>query len=106
MDNQEFQEIVLEELRGLREDIQQLENSHESIEEMLKNLELIQQKLANRLEQLEKKIDEIYEETVHLNELGKKVNDEFHKLSETQKSITEVVEEHEIEISTLRRKSL
>ncbi len=106
MDNQEFQEIVLEELRGLREDILQLENSHESIEEMLKNLELIQQKLANRLEQFEKKIDEIYEETVQLNELGKNINDEFHKLSETQKSITEVVEEHEIEISTLRRKSL
>lgn len=76
MTNEEFQKLVLEELKDLKEG-------------------------QNRIE---KKLDAVYDQTAILTEFRTEANMKLDSIIEDNKSIHEVLGEHEIAIRTIKRK--
>lgn len=118
MSNEEFQRVVLEELRGIKSDINGLKEGQKSLEEGQKRLEAGQGKLEVRMEKLEarmenleerqgkfeRKLNAVYEQTAQLIEFRSEVNSKLDNIIEDNKSIHEILGEHEVSIRTLRRK--
>ncbi|PYG87442.1 hypothetical protein LY28_02112 [Ruminiclostridium sufflavum DSM 19573] len=118
MTNEEFQNLVLEELRsikidirGLKEGQRKLEQGQSSLEEGQRKLEQGQSSLEEgqrKLEQgqkrLENKLDAVYNQTADLTEFRTEANMKLDSIIENNKSIHEMLGEHEISIRTLRRK--
>jgi len=115
MNSENFQKVVLEELRALREGQTKLEEGQSKLEQGQAKLEQGQAKLEQsqaKLEQgqakleegqarIERKLDdmEVKNANRHL-EIESKLN----ALIEDNKSIYEILGEHEVAIRTLRRK--
>jgi chromosome segregation ATPase len=76
MTNEEFQNTVLQELKELRADV-------------------------NRID---KKLDDVYEQTAGLMEFRSEVTNRLDSISRDQKSIMGVLGEHEIAIRSLQRR--
>ncbi len=125
MTNEEFQKIVLEELRGLKEGqeqlvgrMEQLEIGQEQLVGRMERVETGQEQLVGRMEQLEigqkqlevgqgeirKDIESIIEQTADLTEFRQETNEKLDRLMEDNKSIYEILGEHEVSIRTVRRK--
>lgn len=132
MTNEKFQEQVLAELKGLKGDLGSLKEGQAKLEGRLTNLEEGQARLEGRLtnleegqarleerqtkledrqakleerqDRLEKKIDIVYDQTVKLTELYTDFNAKVDHIIEDNKSIHEILGEHEVSIRTLRRK--
>ena len=132
MSNEEFQKVILAELESIKNDIRdlkegqkRLEGSQKSLEEGQKRLESSQRsleegqkrledrqgkleermgKLEDRQEKFEKKLDAVYEQTAQLIEFRNEVNLKLDNILEDNKSIHEILGEHEVSIRTLRRK--
>lgn len=111
MSNEEFQKLVLEELRSLKNDMSglkegqhKLEEGQRKLEEGQHNLEAGQRRLEARVEKLENKLDAVYEQTAQLVEFRNEVNQKLDNIIEDNKSIHEILGEHEISIRTLRRR--
>jgi len=125
MTNEEFQKIVLEELRGLKEGqeqlvgrMEQLETGQEQLVGRMERLETGQEQLVGRMEQLEigqkqlevgqgeirKDIKSIIEQTADLTEFRQETNEKLDSLMEDNKSICQILGEHEVSIRTVRRK--
>ncbi len=125
MTNEEFQKIVLEELRGLREGQESLKVGQKRLEERQKKLEERQKKLEERQKQLEERqkqlevrqkslelgqkeikgeLRAVVEQTADLTEFRQKVNKKFDNIIEDKKSIHEIIGEHEVTIRSIRRK--
>jgi peptidoglycan hydrolase CwlO-like protein len=116
--NEEFQKLVLEELRSLKNDMsglkegqhkleagqRKLEEGQHKLEEGQHNLEAGQKRLEARVEKLERKLDAVYEQTAQLVEFRNEVNLKLDNIIEDNKSIHEILGEHEISIRTLRRR--
>ena len=83
MTNEEFQRLVLEELRDLKAG---------------------QSKLEEGQSRMEKKLDAVFEQTAWLTEFRTEANMKLDNLIEDNKSIHEILGEHEVSIRTLRRK--
>ncbi|MDF2986101.1 MAG: hypothetical protein K0R50_1611, partial [Eubacterium sp.] len=90
MTNEEFQSLVLGELRGIRGDINNLKEG--------------QTRLEHRLERVENKLDAVYEQTAILTEFRTEANMKLDKLVEDNRSIHEIIGRHEVDITTLKRK--
>ena len=125
MDNQEFQRIVLEELKGIREGQKSLELRQRNLEEGQKSLELRQknleegqeslksrqmtleleqQQLIEKIDSMEKTVNVIYEQTIFLTESKQEMDEKMDKIIENHKSMIEIIGEHEVEIRSLRRR--
>ena len=125
MSNEEFQKIVLEELRGLKEGqeqlvgrMEQLEIGQEQLVGRMEQLEIGQEQLVGRIEQLEigqkqlkigqgeirKDIKAVIEQTAYLTEFRQETNEKLDSLVEDNRSICEILGEHEVSIRTVRRK--
>ncbi len=125
MTNEEFQKIVLEELRGLKEGqeqlvgrMEQLETGQEQLVGRMERLETGQEQLVGRIERLEigqkqlevgqgeirKDIKSIIEQTADLTEFRQETNEKLDSLMEDNKSICQILGEHEVSIRTVRRK--
>lgn len=116
--NEEFQRVVLQELSGIKNDIcslkegqKRLETGQGKLEARMENLEGRMEKLDVRMEKLEdkqekfeKKLDAVYEQTAQLIEFRNEVNQKLDNIIEDNKSIHEILGEHEVSIRTLRRK--
>ncbi len=96
MSNEEFQKLVLEELRDLKAGQKSLEAGQKSLEAGQKNLEV-------NVSRIEKKLDAVYEQTAVLTEFRTEINAKVDKILEENKSIHEILGEHEVSIRTLRR---
>ena len=104
MSNEEFQSLVLEELRGIRGDInylkegqtrlehrlERVENRVESVENRLESVENRLESVENRLESVENKLDAVYEQTAILTEFRTEANMKLDKLMEDNRSIHEM----------------
>lgn len=88
--NEEFQNLVLGELRGINEKINNLEGG--------------QIRLENRLERLENKLDAVYDQTEMLTEFRTEAIIKLDKLMEDNRSFHEIIGRHEVDIATLKRK--
>lgn len=97
MSNEEFQSLVLEELRGIRGDISGLKQDVSSLKEDVTNLghrlERVENRVesvANRLVRVENKLDAVYEQTAILTEFRTEANMKLDKLIEDNRSIHEM----------------
>ncbi|HEX3029237.1 MAG TPA: hypothetical protein VHT34_08030 [Clostridia bacterium] len=97
MTNEEFQKLVIEELKGLKEGQKSLEEGQKSLEEGQKSLEEGQKRI-------EKKLDAVYDQTAFLTEFRTEANMKLDSIIEDNKSIHEMLGEHEVSIRTLRRR--
>jgi len=95
--NEEFQVLVLEELKGIKSDTSDLKAGQKRLEERQGVLEEGQKRLENKL-------DAVYEQTAILTEFRAEANMKLDSIIEDNKSIHEMLGEHEISIRTLRRK--
>jgi peptidoglycan hydrolase CwlO-like protein len=130
--NEEFQKIVLQELKSLREGQNSLEERQKNLEESQKDLiegqktllegqirleerqtklEERQMKLEERQGNLEEEIKDIkkdlkavIDQTADLTEFREEANKKLDFLIEDNRSIHEILGEHEISIRTLRRR--
>ncbi len=76
MSNEDFQKLVLEKLSGIETDVKEIKNQ----------------------------LNAVYEQTANLTEFRTESNSKLDALIENNKSIHEILGEHEISIRTLRRK--
>lgn len=111
MTNEEFQKIVLEELRGLKEGqeqlvsrMEQLETGQEQLVGRIERLEIGQKQLEVGQGEIRKDIKSIIEQTADLTEFRQETNEKLDSLMEDNKSICQILGEHEVSIRTVRRK--
>lgn len=111
MTNEEFQILVLQELKGIKSDIGDLKAGQKRLEDRQSVLEEGQKRLENRqsvLEEgqkrIENKLDAVYDQTAILTEFRTEANMKLDSIIEDNKSIHGMLGEHEISIRTLRRK--
>lgn len=118
MSNEEFQKLVLGELRSLKNDMsglkegqrslgegqKSLEEGQKRLEDRQVKLENIMEKFEKRQDRFEKKLDVVYEQTAQLVEFRNEVNQKLDNIIENNKSIHEILGEHEVSIRTLRRR--
>lgn len=97
LSNEEFQSLVLEELRGIRGDINylkegqtRLEHRLERVENRVESVENRLESVANRLVRVENKLDAVYEQTAILTEFRTETNMKLDKLMEDNRSIHEM----------------
>lgn len=124
MNNEEFQSLVLSELRELRADVSGLKEGQSSLKEGqsslradvsslkegqaslradVNSLKEGQKSLEEGQKRIEKKLDAVYNQTADLTEFKTEVNMKLNRLIEDNKSLHEIVGEHEVAIRTLRR---
>lgn len=104
MTNEEFQGVVLEELKGLKKGQIELTDKVDALEKG-------QIELANKVDTLEKgqieltnKVDAIYNQTADLTEFKEETGKDIKESQEDNEVLKEMVGRHEIEIKTLERK--
>lgn len=90
MTNEEFQGVVLEELKGLKKGQIELTDKVDALEKG-------QIELAN-------KVDAIYNQTADLTEFKEETGKDIKESQEDNEVLKEMVGRHEIEIKTLERK--
>lgn len=84
--------------------LQRFDERQQQFEKGLNNLNEKTQRLEDGQLHLAKRIDTIYEQTAILLEFRSEVNAKLDKIIEDNKSIYEVLGEHEVAIRTLRRR--
>ncbi len=111
MSNEEFQSLVLEELRGIRGDISGLKQDVSSLKEDVTNLghrlERVENRLEsveNRLVRVENKLDAVYDRAAAQTEFRTETKRVLDYLLDQNRSIYEILGRHEIDITTLKRK--
>ena len=104
MKNEEFQSLVLSELRELKADVSGLKGGQNSLKEGQNSLRAEVNSLKEGQIRIEKKLDAVYNQTADLTEFRTEVNMKLNSLLEDNKSFHEIVGEHEVSIRTLRRR--
>lgn len=118
MTNEEFQILVVDELRSIKGDLTTLKEGQKALEQGQVSLEQGQVSFDQRLvsieqrmvaledgqNRIEKKLDAVYDQTANLTEFRTEANMKLNHIIEDNKSIHEILGEHEISIRTLRRK--
>ena len=125
MTNEEFQKIVLDEIKALRGEVAEIKHGQSKLEEGQLKLEQGQLKLEEgqlKLEQRQLKLEEgqfkleqgqeeikrdlkaIIEQTVDLTEFRQKANEKLDTLIEENDIIKEINGRHEVDIRRLKRR--
>ncbi len=104
MTNEEFQRIVLEELRALRTDINGLKEGQKSLEEGQRSLGESQRSLEEGQRQIIKKLDAVWDQTVILTEFKEEVNSKLDTLLEENQAMKEIIGVHSVDIKRLKNR--
>ncbi|QHA01533.1 hypothetical protein [Dehalobacter restrictus] len=122
MSNDEFQTIVLHEIREMKKDISQrfdgvdqrfdgidqrfdgIDQRFVGIDQRLDGIDQRLDSMDQRLGKVEHKLDVVVEQTAGLMEFRTETNHKLDKISDDQKSIIQVLGEHEISIRSLQRR--
>lgn len=91
MENEQFQQLVLDKLGELAEGQKRLEGEFS----VLKNEVSV---LKNQVRRLEEKVDHIQKQTAELLEFKNEVKDTMRDIADTQAAITAILGEHEVQI--------
>jgi len=97
MKNEEFQRIVLEELRDLKVGQGRLEVRMDRIEDKVGSLE-------DRMGSLESKLDAVVEQTAILTEFKEDTSKKLDIIIEENKVFKEIIGRHEVDIEMLKKK--
>ena len=97
MKNEEFQRIVLEELRDLKVGQGRLEVRMDKIEDKVGSLE-------DRMGSLESKLDAVVEQTAILTEFKEDTSKKLGIIIEENKVFKEIIGRHEVDIEMLKKK--
>ena len=97
MKNEEFQRIVLEELRDLKAGQGRLEVRMDKIEDKVGSLE-------DRMGSLESKLDAVVEQTAILTEFKEDTSKKLGIIIEENKVFKEIIGRHEVDIEMLKKK--
>ena len=97
MNNEEFQRIVLEELRDLKAGQGRLEVRMDKIEDKVGSLE-------DRMGSLESKLDAVVEQTAILTEFKEDTSKKLGIIIEENKVFKEIIGRHEVDIEMLKKK--
>lgn len=100
MENEKFQELVLNHLAKLTQELTELKGGQQQLESKTDSI-------VSRIDRLETKVDLIQTQTAELTEnmspLSARMDQGFSNVVEVQKSLLEMYGEHEAAIRTLRR---
>jgi chromosome segregation ATPase len=104
MKNEEFQRIVLEELRDLKVGQGRLEVRMDRIEDKVGSLEDKVGSLEDRMGSLESKLDAVVEQTAILTEFKEDTSKKLGIIIEENKVFKEIIGRHEVDIEMLKKK--
>lgn len=104
MTNEEFQNVVLEEIRGMKQAIDNLAEGQDRLVDEQSRLVDEQRRLADEQSRMKQKLDAVYNQTAILTEFRTETITKLNNISDEFKSIYEILGEHEVAIRTLRRK--
>lgn len=104
MTNEEFQKIVLDEIRALREEIAELKEGQLGLEQGQSKLEQGQWKLEQGQEEIKRELRAVIEQTADLTEFREEANTKLDTLIEENDIIKEINGRHEIDIRRLKRR--
>ncbi|MCM1566485.1 MAG: hypothetical protein NC238_11185 [Dehalobacter sp.] len=115
MSNDEFQTIVLREIREMKKDIFQrfdgvnqrfdgVDQRFDGIDQRFDGIDQRLDSMDQRLCKVEHKLDVVVEQTAGLMEFRTETNHKLDNISDDQKSIIQVLGEHEIAIRSLQRR--
>ena len=111
MTNEEFQKIVLDEIKALRGEVSEikqgqlkLEEGQSKLEEGQSKLEEGQFKLEQGQEETKKDLKAIIEQTADLTEFRQEANKKLDTLIEENDIIKEINGRHEVDIRRLKRR--
>jgi chromosome segregation ATPase len=111
MTNEEFQKIVLAEIKALREEVAEIRQGQLKLEQRQSNLEQGQLKLEQRQSNLEQGQEEIKRElkaviqqTADLTEFREETNAKLDTLIDENDIIKEINGRHEVDIKRLKRR--
>ena len=97
MTNEEFQRIVLEELKSLKEGQRSLEKGQRSLEKGQRSLEEGQR-------EIKKELKAITEQTADLTEFREETNVKLDTIIEENEILKELIGKHEVDIRRLQRR--
>ncbi len=97
MTNEEFQKIVLEELRSLKEGQRNLEEGQRNLKEGQRNLEEGQR-------EIKKELKGITEQTADLTEFREETNAKLDTIIEENEILKELIGKHEVDIRRIQRR--
>lgn len=125
MANEEFQAIVLKELKALRGDVigvkEDLAGVKEDVASVKDDLAEVKEDVANvkedviglkedvaelkmKVEKIDTKLDAVYEQTAFLTEFKEDSKINFEKFEQENRRLKEIVGRHELEIQALKEK--
>lgn len=104
MTNEEFQRIVLEELKSLKEGQRSLEEGQRSLEEGQRSLEKGQRSLEEGQREIKKELKAITEQTADLTEFREETNAKLDTIIEENEILKELIGKHEVDIRRLQRR--
>ena len=118
MTNEEFQKIILEEIRALRGEVVELKQGQTRLEQRQTKLEEGQTRLEQRQikleegqkhleigqEEIKKDLKAVIEQTVGLTEFRQEANEKLDILIEENDIIKEINGRHEVDIRRLKRR--
>ena len=103
MTNEEFQKIVLEELRSLKEGQRALETRLANVEEGQKGLESRFINLEEGQREIKKELKGITEQTADLTEFRHEVNSKLDIIIEENDALKDITGKHEVDIRRLKK---
>lgn len=110
MTNDDFQRIVLEELRGLRTDVGGLKEGQNGLDSRMTSLDSRMTSLDSRMTSLEigqrqivEKVDAVWEQTAILTEFKVEVNQKLDILIEENRAIKEIIGVHEVDLRRIKK---
>ncbi len=96
--------VLKNDVAGLKDGQKALEKRQEAFEKRQEALESRQGSFEEGQRRIEKKLDAVYDQVADLTEFKIEITQKIDSLIEDNRSIHEILGEHEISIRTLRRK--
>lgn len=104
MTNEEFQAIVLSELKALREDISGVKGDVSGLKEDMSSVKGDVSGLKEKVDEMDKKLNAVYEQTAFLTEFKEEISKNNKRIEQENRRLKEIVGRHELEIQDLKQK--
>lgn len=104
MTNEEFQSIVIESLKELREGQKVLEDRQRALENRQMGFEDKQSVLEKGQKEILQLVKVIYEQTADLTEFKTEVNDKLDIMAEDSEVMKGLIGKHEVDIKVIQKK--
>jgi len=104
MTNEEFQTIVLSELKALREDMSSVKGDVSGLKEDMSSVKGDVSGLKEKVDEMDKKLNAVYEQTAFLTEFKEEISKNNKRIEQENRRLKEIVGRHELEIQDLKQK--